>query len=389
MSRRSERAAQVAAEQASEAARVLQKRGQEAKAEQVEKTEPDQEWSGGHYVKGRNPAREEAMEQIIRDRNRREGIKDEESSEDKKEEVKAETPKKEEPVEEKAEQPEVKAEESAEPEVKAEAVEGETEPVEAKEELVLVKVNGKEYQVPKSEVDAAGGVVAYQKNRAADERLESIKQLEKIARENQLAQLRQRQEEAKKRQAAQQATFLQKAQERYQQLREIVQFGEPQQAFAAQIEMQRIVSALADNQNQRQTQFKAELKMEAASSVIADEFPEIFKDQDLMAFAHQIEVSELRKRAAEVPNYTPRQWQEFYRGIGNRIRAKMGGAKPAAQTAQTTGKTTPMSEKEARKASIVSLPSAAARAAPQKDEKPETRDDILNEMRKARGLPTG
>jgi hypothetical protein len=63
-----------------------------------------------------------------------------------------------------------------------------------------------------------------------------------------------------------------------------------------------------------------------------------------------------------------------------------GGKTQAATVATETGKTS-ASEKEAKKASIVNLPTASQRAVLPKEEKPQTREEIFREERKARGLP--
>jgi hypothetical protein len=86
----------------------------------------------------------------------------------------------------------------------------------------------------------------------------------------------------------------------------------------------------------------------------------------------------------------PIDWQKFYSTIAHEVRGAFGRqSQPAAQPAAPTGgnPSQPVSEKEARKASITTLPTAAARATPPAEEKPETREESLNRMRKARGQP--
>jgi hypothetical protein len=80
-------------------------------------------------------------------------------------------------------------------------------------------------------------------------------------------------------------------------------------------------------------------------------------------------------------------FDNHYRMIGNRIRNMFGGKTQAAPSPTETSKTS-ASEKEARKASIVNLPTAAQRASLPTEDKPESREEMLNRARKARGLPT-
>ena len=81
---------------------------------------------------------------------------------------------------------------------------------------------------------------------------------------------------------------------------------------------------------------------------------------------------------------------KFYRTIGNEVRSVVGrSSQPAKATVEAPVGNTSQTDKEPRKASIVNLPTASTRAAVKEDPKPETREDILNDMRKRRGLPIG
>ena len=84
----------------------------------------------------------------------------------------------------------------------------------------------------------------------------------------------------------------------------------------------------------------------------------------------------------------PGDWTNFYRSLGNEVRAVMPKPSQQGVTPKTVDTTSQTSDREARKAStVVSLPQAASRAAVPEESKPETRDDVLNSMRKKRGLP--
>ena len=77
---------------------------------------------------------------------------------------------------------------------------------------------------------------------------------------------------------------------------------------------------------------------------------------------------------------------EFFRNIGNQVRSVSGIRPPQPTenaTAPSAGTPSQASEREARKASIVNLPTAAARATPPPEPKPESRADILASMKKA------
>jgi len=66
------------------------------------------------------------------------------------------------------------------PKSKAEPDKEKPKPKEPAEvEMVLVKVNGVEKRVPKADVDAEGGVVAYQKSRSADEKMRQAAEIRK------------------------------------------------------------------------------------------------------------------------------------------------------------------------------------------------------------------
>jgi hypothetical protein len=98
------------------------------------------------------------------------------------------------------------------------------------------------------------------------------------------------------------------------------------------------------------------------------------KDRRLMAYGQQ--------------NRLPDDWNAFYNQIGTDVRTAIG--RPTIVPHAVPNASQPISglaEKEARKASIVALPSAATRAAAPEAEKPMTRNDLLARARQSRGQP--
>lgn len=244
---------------------------------------------------------------------------------------------------------------------------------------VKVKVDGEEFDVPQSEIDEAGGVSSYQKGRAADNRLrksnESLAQIRQT--QEQIAQYIQQQ--APKQPTLTDAQFIQSKVD-------VIRFGTPEESTAALQEVlarQRVDEATII---QRATMH---IQKSAAVDNFAKEFQDVASNPLLLKLAMALE-SERAPQSGPNTN-----WPEFYRKIGNEVRSVSGrpsqpssSAAPAA-VAPTSDTTSPASDKEARKASIVNLPTAAARAALPTESKPETREDILNQMRTSRGIPTG
>ena len=294
------------------------------------------------------------------------------------EEPKAEEPKAEEPkVEPK---PEAKPEEKPEPVAKVEPeapkVEPEAPKVEEAPKSVRVKVDGEEFEVPQSDIDEAGGLVAYRLNRAAENRLRKINDI--LSKSHQAAPATPPQP-----QITDDAFIASKI--------DIIRFGTPEESAAALREVMQRQNPKQDNSlviNQAVTQ----IKRDTAIAKFKAEFSEIVSTPLLMKLAGTLEnetLAQLNPQALANPQFVSQfDWDDFYRRIGNQVRGAVGRQSQPAQPPQTNGTPSPSPDKEARKASIVNLPTAAARAAIPEEAKPETRADILNDMRKARGLPT-
>jgi hypothetical protein len=252
---------------------------------------------------------------------------------------------------------------------------------------VRVKVDGEEFDVPASDVEAAGGVSAYQQGRAAENRLR--KQNESLAEVRKMqAQMAQMLEQAKP--VAPQQTD----QEFIEAQMNDLMFGTPEQKAKAWNAMtQRSIPRVDPNAIAMQA--SANMRYDIASQQFANEFQDIASNPMLMRLARDLEKEQV---ASFVVNGQP-DWQKlsgvdwglFKRTIGNQVRAAVGRpSQPAPTQGTTPSQPSSQSEKEARKASITTLPTAAAaRAAPPQEEKElspdEERKAWIAEQKKARG----
>jgi hypothetical protein len=230
---------------------------------------------------------------------------------------------------------------------------------------VRVKVDGEEFDVPQEEVEAAGGLKTYQIQRAADNRLRKANEA--------LAEVRKFQESKAETSKQSPDDFLQSKME-------ILRWGTPEESAAA---MREILS-----KNNKPVDQNMIVEM-AADRIRHDDavksFDKEFSDIGTSPLHLKLVVAMRNERLLQGH---PGDWGNFYRSLGNEVRAVMPKQSQPSTTEKTADSTSQASDKEARKASIVNLPQAAARAALPEDPKPETRADILNQMRKTRGLPT-
>lgn len=343
----SEQMAAAAAETANKLAELTQdKPAKEAEPAAVEKTDDEPR----ARVETRNEPRRQAMDEILAKR----GQLDEQKAE-----VETEKPKKEEPA------PELKEEPApvADPVPETPAV-----------KMAKVKVDGEEFEVPQEDVDAAGGVAAYQKDRAADNRLRKTNET--------LAETRRVQAQISEWISQNTPKPVVPTDDEFIASRmDLIRYGSSEESAKAMQEVLAksnrqidpgVITQMAVNQ----------VNEDMAVRGFAKEFADIVQNPMLLEFSSMLE-----KKKKSTLKMIP-DWPEFYRAIGNEVRSMIGRPNQPAKV-QAPGDTPSQPDKEARKASIVNLPSAAARAALPEAEKPETRADILNEMRKRRGIPTG
>lgn len=255
------------------------------------------------------------------------------------------------------------------------------------------KVDGEDYDVSQTEIDEAGGPGAWRIARAAENRLRKTNET--------LAET--------KRIQVQMAQWL--AQNMSQQPKppdaefiaaqiEAIRFGTPEQASTALTEIMARGTQKIDPA-QIMSQAVIQVRRQSAAEKFGQDFTEVSSNPTLMRLAQTIEndmLAELQRGGATLAQFAAFDWNKFYGMIGNQVRSVIGKpSQPApasataampvqAAAASTASPPSSQSEKEARKASIITLPTAAARAELPKEEKPETREDVLRHMRKTRGL---
>lgn len=391
MARRSKDAAEQAANAASEAARTLGQRSAEVRAErtQVEPAAPSEKPEAHPFrnLEPRNEPRRKAMEEIEQ-RDMRENkwkAGEEPVVEEKKPEIPNDPPP---PTAEQmleggkfsqAAPEEPKPDAKTAPEVPAEP---------AKPALVKVKIDGEEEEVAQSVIDEAGGLVPYRINRAAEKRFEKFKA--ELTKERIAAMQQQpaKPVEPDKPQVSDQQFIASKLDE--------IRFGTPEQGAAALQEILQRAAPKPVDENGVTNRVLAHMKYNSAEERFAKDYADVLSNPIL---AKAVNVMKNEAVLKHVQNGTPNwqsmvavDWNEVFNTIGVQVRSAAGRqSQPATtQAASTTGNPSQgQSEKEARKASIVNLPTAAARAELPKDSKPDTREDILNEMRKKRGIPIG
>lgn len=369
MARNTKRAAEAAAVEASEAARTLAQRSHEARAEKVEVApEPEQpkERSVDPNLREKllqNRHHSQAMDEILKKR----GLDQEE---EKKEEPKVEAKEEPKPAVE-----EPKAEEA--PPAVAEAAEAPETP-----KTVRVKVDGEEFDAPADEVEAAGGVKAYQVLKAGENRLkkanDAVAESKKLT--AQLVEL------LSKRQAPEAPK--QTDDEFIKSKVDVIRFGTPEESATALREVLLRAQPKQVDHNAILAQTLQAIDRKQATAEFGTKFPEIVSNPLLVKLAISLEQEEIAKAQQERRAI---DWKSTYDRIGNQIR----GVVPARQsqsptTPQTAGNTSPApSAKEERKASITVLPTASARAELPKVEKEltpeEERKEWIAEQRKARG----
>lgn len=372
MARRTEKAAQEAAQQASEAARVLQARGQEKVQEKPQETsvetEPKTEIDHGHIEKLLNQRPQiQAMDEIIKKRGLNEPPKEEPKVEDKKEEK----------TEVKVEQAADVSQETSEVEPKGEDTVVADEKTEVK--TIRVKVDGEEFDAPAEEVEAYGGVRPFQIAKATENRLKKITDT--------MAELRKYQAQSQPQQPPkQQLSDQQFIAERMDKIR----FGTADEAASAQLEINARLTknidpiALSNHIIER-------TRNEQAVNEFKKEFADIAGNPILFSAAQTLD-AQRRNELAKSGQQGQVDWQVFYRKIGNEVRSAFGRSSqpPSAQTAGNTSQ----QSKEAKKASITTLPTASgSRAAMPAEEKTPTPEEqrrlAIDDMKKKRGQSTG
>ena len=400
MSRRNQGAAESAAAAASEAARVLQSRQQESRQEsqpepqeRTEPADPKEDRTPPRPAKDDEPVEKQTVA-IKRGNPNRDAILADirkNRGENEPEETQPATPAAAAPTTAPAQPipatPSTDTEPPAEPPPAAQP--DEVPPIPAVE-VVKVKIDGEEFDVPKAEVEEAGGIGPFRILKAAENRLrkanETLAESRRIA-----AHISQQQ--------PQQPTAPRPSDKDIMANLAAARFGTDEEYTAA---LDAAFSRGRVDPNGIVREAVAEMQKTQAMAEFQRDYPDVIASPMAMRLAVSLEnevVEQVKQAQQQGLIRGPLDWQKIYRTIGTQVRNAFGGparqsqpAAPNAAAATTAANQpsnpSPVSDKEARKASIVTLPTAAARAVTPEEPKPETREESLNRMRARRGLPT-
>lgn len=357
-----------AGRQASEAGRTLQA---QRTFEKPAETEPAPENTGGEdggaRFKPRNDERDNAMAEVVA-RHERENFA--EASEP------APAP---EPRRAAAPESEPAPEPSA-PATPAAPDDPSQEPAPEPVKTIRVKVDGEEFDAPEADVEEAGGIAQYRMYKASENRLKKANDAMAEAKRMQ-AQIA---ESVQQFAAAVPKAPVEPVKSPAEVIKESlaqIRFGTDDDAAAA---LQKVLDSVAQKAPDEATltaSIMSRVGQENGKEVFVKEFSDIVTNQILLSTAITLENAALAN--AKKNGQAIQDWSVFYRSIGNQVRSAFGRSSQSAPApAVTTG--TPSqatSEKEARKASITQIPTAAARATPaEPDDKPESREQTLAKM---------
>lgn len=244
---------------------------------------------------------------------------------------------------------------------------------------IKVKVNGEEIDAPADEVEALGGPRAYGIVKATQQQLDKAKAATAEAKQHTaaIAQWIAQQQRPAEPQITDAQFIAQKM--------DAIRFGTPEESAAAMMEVMQRGNPRV-NEEEITLKATAAMRYQMAIEKFKDEFKDVVNNPLLARLAGSLRDEGLRQVTYQT------DFNEFFRHIGNQVRSVSRPSQSSATPAvvpQEAGNTSPVSDKEARKGTIVNLPTAAARAETPKEAKPETRADIFAEMRKSRGLPVG
>lgn len=245
-------------------------------------------------------------------------------------------------------------------------------------EMVTVKIDGEESQVPKADVDALGGVAAYQIHKAAEKRLaQAAKEKHDLAQMLEQAKALIAQNQPKEPVKPPAEILKEKVQQ--------IQFGTPDEAAQA---LQDILASNTQrvDPNQIVAQAITQMQQNMAAQQFAQRNQDLIQNPVLAKLAVMLEHDKLSKSR-------PTDWNRFYSDLETELRNAVGKPvttpQPSVPTPQDGQPTSDRDAKLSRKDNIVNLPTASARVAAPEEEKPLTREDRINLLRKARGQPVG
>jgi hypothetical protein len=258
------------------------------------------------------------------------------------------------------------------------------------EEEVMVKVNGKEKMVPKSKIEAAGGIEAYRKNAAASELLNQAsaerreveaRKLQLDEQERQLTAEREEFQRARHQPALVSADGMKELAHKYH---AAIMDGEMDKASELLLQMQSArgdvgeiakqaaaeARATIKQEQAREQQIKFEVERREAVEWFAEEFSDISGDDELRSMADRktIELMEAHpdwgpRKVIEESARSVRDWMGN-KGIGNKL---------------------PSDKLEAKRTLSV-VKGGSARAVPRQASKLPTNSQYIENLRKLRGL---
>ena len=388
---RAERRAAEAAQAASEAGRVLQAAGQETVDDAPQQVSPKLDDTRQKMMEGLYEGRKKAAQKIVDPADMPPGLPPEEPQEPTDEEREAEEARKATKLREDAAKKQQKADEDKKVAAPKE------EPVVPRETVVVEpaevpttskqKVDGVEYDVPLAEIEEAGSEKAWRLNKAAENRLAKANEATAQAKQAQAQIAAWMQANAPKQDPKPTAD---------EALRNLAanRFGTDEE-FANNLKAALGVMVPQIDQNAVILQATASIKRDNASAKFNKDFSDVLANPVIKKVALQLESEALSPYVVNGQvnwgGLAQLDWDTVYSTIGVQLKGAVGPrpSQPAAAQASASGIPS-LSEREARKASIVNLPqAAAARAVAPAEEKPETREEALNRMRKSRGIPTG
>lgn len=386
---RAERRAAEAAQAASEAGRVLQAAGQETTVEETPaQVAPKLDDTRQKMLEGLYEGRKKAAQKVVDPADMPPGlepeVKEPTDEEREAEEVRKATKLREEAAKKQQKADETPKHDAAPPQ---EVVENVSQPDVPRETTSKQKVDGVEYDVPLAEIEEAGSEKAWRINKAAQNRLDKANEATAEAKKMQAQVAAWMQQNAPKPAPTPSADELLKN-------LATTRFGTDEE-FAASLKS--TLGALIPKVDENAILLKAtaSIKRDEANARFTKEFSDVMANPLVKKLAVQMEGEALsphiQNGQVNWAGLAQLDWNNFYSTIGTQLRSVIG--KPSQPTiapaANSSGNPSP-SEREARKASIVNLPqAAAARAVAPAEEKPETREEALTRMRKSRGIPTG
>jgi hypothetical protein len=262
-----------------------------------------------------------------------------------------------------------------------------------KEEEITVKVNGKEQKVPKSKIEEAGGVKAYQKAKAADEMLRQASEELRKAREveaqaqSKLEAIRQQEKNLQDRVKSPTVLPDGALKDMARKYHEAILDGDMDAADELLVGLQRAQTAtlnedaiakraaqaaraemVREQMEEKQRAFEKE-RIEASNS-FADDYPDIAEDQDLFKItnAKTLEIYQ------ENPNLGPKA---IFKKAVDDVRELM---------ARQSGKQSTTSDKLDAKRSQTTIRSGSVRSATKPAEKPISNSQYVEMLRQRRGL---